>query len=272
MHRFPSLKVSTLLKRMDRNGIEKAVLLPIENPEEVDYYLTTESVLKICQRHPDRLIPFCNVDPRRGIPGEFDPLPIIKEYSDRGCKGFGELLAGLPIDDQRTKKLFQVCQQLKLPVVLHFDSYINMDRPLLPAFESVVREFPDVTFVAHAMSWWGEISRQVQYDVLYPLKGAAGYPEGPVVSGGRVEYFLEKYDNVYADLSAYSAYNALTRDRDFGCRFLEKYSHKLLFATDYLYPRQPLPIIKFIKEVPISKSAFDRITRKNAVRLLQLSD
>ena len=56
-----------LLKRLDELGISMAVILPIENPEELDYYVTTESVLRICRRYRDRLIPFCNVDPRRGI-------------------------------------------------------------------------------------------------------------------------------------------------------------------------------------------------------------
>ena len=36
------LKPSQLLKFMDRNGIEKAAVLPIENPEEPFYYVTTK--------------------------------------------------------------------------------------------------------------------------------------------------------------------------------------------------------------------------------------
>ena len=60
-----ALTPSYLLKLMDKHGIEKAALHPIESPEATDYYITTEEVLRVCKRHPDRFIPFCNVDPRR---------------------------------------------------------------------------------------------------------------------------------------------------------------------------------------------------------------
>ncbi len=52
VYKYPRLKVSTLLKRMDKNGIEKAVVLPIENPEETDFYVTTEEVLRAARRYP----------------------------------------------------------------------------------------------------------------------------------------------------------------------------------------------------------------------------
>lgn len=57
-----ALTPSYLLKLMDAHGIEKAALLPIESPEETDYYVTTEEVLRVCRRHPDRFIPFCFQD------------------------------------------------------------------------------------------------------------------------------------------------------------------------------------------------------------------
>ncbi|NOY59000.1 MAG: amidohydrolase family protein [Calditrichaeota bacterium] len=268
VHKYPPLKVSTLLKRMDRLGIEQAVVMPIENPEETEYYVTTDEVLRATRRHADRLIPFCNIDPRRNSPGNFDPRPIIEEYVARGCVGFGEVLTGLQMGDPRMKQIYAICEEMKLPVVLHFDSYINIDEPGLPRFEQLVDEFPKLNFIAHAMCWWGEISKRVDYSILYPETGYAGYPTGSVVPGGRVEYLLDKYPNVYADLSANSGYNALTRDIDFSYKFLEKFSHKLLFATDYLYPRQPLPIVDFIKNAEISSEAFKRITETNAKKLL----
>ena len=69
VHAKPALTAGRLLRMMDELGIDKAVVLPIENPEEVDYYVTTDEVLRKCKRHLDRLIPFCNVDPRRRYPG-----------------------------------------------------------------------------------------------------------------------------------------------------------------------------------------------------------
>ena len=66
-YQFRPFTAKKLLKRLDELGISMAVVLPIENPEELDYYVTTESVLRVCRRYRDRLIPFCNVDPRRAI-------------------------------------------------------------------------------------------------------------------------------------------------------------------------------------------------------------
>jgi len=90
-----ALTPSYLLNFMGENEIEKAALLPIENPEETYYYVTTEEVLKVCKEYPDRFIPFCNVDPRRGnADTSTDFYRIIKEYKEKGCKGFSDLSAG----------------------------------------------------------------------------------------------------------------------------------------------------------------------------------
>ncbi len=74
----------------------------------------------------------------------------------------------------------------------------------------------------------------------------------------------------YADLSAGSAYNALTRDPEFGRGFLERWADRLCFGTDYLKPGQHCPIIQFIREVDINRSARRRIMRDNARRVLRL--
>jgi len=66
MHGYAPLTTEKLLRFMDAQGIEKSVVLPLVAPEEEDYYYTTEQALADCARHPDRLIPFANMDPRRG--------------------------------------------------------------------------------------------------------------------------------------------------------------------------------------------------------------
>ena len=89
LHDRPYLKPQDLLAVMDLHGIAQACLMAVENPEELDFYFTTEQVLEACARYPDRLIPFCSVDPRHRYPESFDPRPIIQEYAGRGCRGFG---------------------------------------------------------------------------------------------------------------------------------------------------------------------------------------
>jgi len=256
------LTVETLVSTMDRCGIEKTVILPIENPEELDFYSTTEYVLSECGKFPERLIPFCNADPRRGMPG-WNPRPIIEGYKNRGCKGFGECLQGLPIDDPRSGKIYEACGELELPVVIDIRyEYINYDKPGLPGFEKVLSQHSNTVFIAHGPAWWSEISAEVDPKV--------GYPKGKVKPGGRADTLLGEYENLYADLSAGSGYNAITRDPEFGVEFLERHKEELLFATDYLHEGQELPMVDHIKKVNISRKAFRAITKENAKKLLHI--
>ncbi len=267
---YPPLSVQTLLRRMDRLGIEKAVVLPVENPEEVHYCVSTREVLRVCRRHPDRLIPFCVTDPRHGVRSDFDVREVLKRYVDQGCRGFGEYLAGLAVDDPRSLRVYEACQELGLPVLLHLDSYINWDRVGFPAFQRVLRMFPDVRFIAHGPGWWAQISADATDDVVYPAEGPSPYVRGPVVPGGPVEKLLASYPNLYADLSAQSAYNALSRDPKYAAQLLARFEDKILFGTDYLYPRQPLPIVRFLQRLPVAEAVRRKIFHDNAVKLLGL--
>jgi len=261
------LTVELLVSTMDKWGIEKSVILPLENPEEGEYYSTTEYVLSECGKYPDRLIPFCNVDPRRGMPG-WNPYSIIEEYKERGCKGFGECLYGLPIDDPRACKLYAACGALGLPVLHDIRySHIDYDKPGLPGLEKVLSQYPTTTFIAHGPAWWSEISAEVDPTV--------SYPKGKVKPGGRVDMLLDNYENLYADISAGSGYNALTRDLEFGIKFLERHNDKLLFGTDYIFAGQelndwPKDIVDYIKAVGISRKAFRNIIKENAIKLLRI--
>jgi len=261
----PWLTAGKLVRWMDRHGIEKAVVLSIENPEELHYYVPSTYILKSCRRYPDRLIPFCNVDPRIANSGpQTDFYSLIKDYVEQGAKGFGECLSGLAIDDPRHIAIYKACGRLGLPVTLHMDHLRGTDELGLPGLRRVLKQCPETVFFAHALHWWAEISGDVREE------DRGGYPKGPVTPGGTVEKILKKFPNIYGDLSAHSGYNALTRDPKFGRRFLERWQDRLLFGTDYLMPGQKCPIIQFIREVDISRTARRKITRGNARRILKL--
>ncbi len=261
----PHLTAGKLVRWMDRHGIERACVLAIENPEELHYYVPTTYVLRSCRRYPDRLTPFCNVDPRiENSSPSTDFQSIIGDYVEAGARGFGECLAGLPIDDPRHLALFKACGRLGLPVIVHIDHLRCTDRLGLPGLRRVLKECSRTVFIAHALHWWAEISADVREE------DRGSYPERPVVPGGAVEEIFKEFPNIHADLSARSGYNALTRSPEFGRKFLERWHERLLFATDYLMPGQKCPIIDYIRQVDISRKARRRITRDNALRLLRL--
>ena len=260
-----------LLKIMDKYGIEKAVILPLENPEEEHYYYTTEQALEDCRKYPDRFIPFVNIDPRRGTnDGNFDFFPLIEEYVKRGCKGFGEILANLPTNDKRLKNIYKACGTLGIPVLpdlRSWDSKTGVIEPIgMPNLEEVLQEFPQTKFIGHGPTFWREITSEA------PKEIGIAYPKGKVKGPGRVDFLLEKYPNLYADLSAVSGHNALARDLDYAKIFLEKHYKKLLFGTDYFVDQEVPVIIELLKNIDLPALIKECIFRKNAIEILNLEN
>lgn len=258
-HSEPGMMPSTMLRWMDRHGIEKAVVMAVEVPEELDYFVTSRDLLRMTKRHRDRLLPLCATDPRHRYPGRSDPFPILKSHLEEGCVGFGENLCGLPVDDPMQQRVYEACDRLNLPIVMHIDSWINRDKPGLPGFERMIAMYRNVKWVGHAQYFWREISAS------YPR--GVSYPKGPVKPGGRIDALFRKYPNLYADLSAGSGFNAITRDPEFGQAFLKRWKHRLMFATDKLRTKQDVDIIEHIRTVDIGEDARSRIMRGNAEKV-----
>src|SRR5262245_52518986 len=112
------LTADELVRMMDAHGIERACVLPLVSPESTPYLQPTESALAAHKAHPDRLIPFCCIDPRctTGRPERFGHVEglkgfkdILKRYQDAGCKGLGEHKVGLPFDHKLMMTLYEAC-------------------------------------------------------------------------------------------------------------------------------------------------------------------
>jgi len=263
-----------LLKAVDALGIERFVILPIGVSPETPYaYFGTEDVLEAYNRHPDRIIPFCSLDPRNGYNSpNTDFSWILRKYKELGCKGLGELTANLYFDDPRCENLFNHCGMVGLPVLFHLAERIGgtyglVDDAGLPRLERCLRECPNTIFIGHGPAFWSEIS----LDVDDATRG--GYPKGQIIPG-RLQQLLREYPNLYGDLSADSGFNAITRDPDYGYKFLEEFQDKLLFGTDLCSVGQVVPIVGYfrqgLEEGKISKATYDMITEQNAIRILCL--
>lgn len=269
MYGCPPLTVDDLLRFMDKHNIEISVVLPLVHPEEEDYYYTTEQAIADCAKHPDRLIPFANMDPRRGSnDGKYNFYRVLKEYADQGCRGFGEFLCNLPTNDPRMKGIYEACGELGWPMI--FDFRLNttgvIDPVGMPYLEECLREFPKAIFVGHGPGWWAEMSA----DVLD--KNLTDYPPCPVLKPGRVAELLEKYPNMYADLSAYSCHRALARDLTYARQFLIKFSDKLMFGTDRFvngYMEDPVTI-PLIRNLDLPSEVQYAIFRGTAEKLLKI--
>jgi predicted TIM-barrel fold metal-dependent hydrolase len=276
--RSDTLSAEQLVRKMDAWGIAQACVLPLNDCAE-GWYLraTTEDILAACARHPGRLVPFCLVDPRFGDNSPTtDFRDLLAEYCERGCRGLGELLPNLYFDDPRTLNLCGQAGEAGLPVLFDLmdrigGTYGLVDDPGLPRLERALRELPHTTFIGHGPAFWAEISAHV------PEGQRGAYPKGPVAPGGAVPRLLERYPNLWADLSAGSGHNALARDPAFGRDFLRRFHPKLLFGTDVLRHDQAegdVPILGLVRQLhregALADDAYRRIVHDNAAALLSL--
>jgi predicted TIM-barrel fold metal-dependent hydrolase len=251
---------------MDAHHVAKAVVLPLVSPESSSYLNLTEQALDAATKHPTRLIPFCCIDPRtsyaHGKPGL---RSMVKEYADRGAKGFGEHKAGLPIDHPKMIDLYEVCDDLKLPILFHMDQIRGTDVPGLPGLEKVLRHLPNAQFIGHGPGFWASISGGLGRE------GLGSYPKGKIQPGGALDRLFDRYPNLWGDLSAGSGANALGRDLVFGKAFLERRADRLLFGTDYLKEGQDVPQFELLERFQLSPDLLAKIERDNAAKLLGLN-
>ncbi|MDE0022443.1 MAG: amidohydrolase family protein [Candidatus Poribacteria bacterium] len=259
---YPPMTVDIMLRWMDANEIEAAVPLPLESPESSSYYILTRDMLALCKQHPDRFIPFCVVDPRVAVSdGKRSVRNIVKQYAEEGAKGFGELKAGLPFNDPKMQALYAACDEFRLPLLFHCDHIRCTDDPQLTGLEAMLAAYPNVQFIGHAQGFWAAVSGDARQEEM------SGYPKRPVAPGGAVDRLMDAYGNLYADLSAGSGHNAITRDWAFGEAFLERRHTRLLFGTDFLRPNQPIPQFEMFAKANLSEKARRAIAYENASRL-----
>ncbi len=224
-----------------------------------------EDLIAARDRYPTRfLLGFC-------------PHPLIGDASLRlkaaaaihRVQVCGEWKFRIPFDDPRCINLFRTAGELGLPVVLHLDipfiadgqggsKYVqawyggtveNLERALIAC--------PHTTFIGHAPGFWREISRDADQRPEF-------YPEGCVTAPGKVHRLLEKYDHLYADLSAGSGLKALSRDPEHAREFLRTFSEKLLFARDYYGS----DLQEFLDSLQLDAQTQARIFHQNAEKLV----
>ena len=271
------IDVTCLIEKMDHWGIDITCVLALsEHPEGAYLECNTEDVIGQCARHPDRLIPFCLIDPRYGNYPDTDFDSLLAEYKMRGCKGVGEFLPKIDFDDWRCLRLYHAAGRLGLPVLFDMQDgeygYGLRDDYGLPKLEHALQACPETVFIGHGPTFWAEISQDV------PAETRVGYPKGPIVPGGAVPRLMRQYANLWADTSATSGYNALSRDPAFGLEFMDEFQNKLIFGTDSCL-RTDTEIIYHVvgffnmlrAEKKLSEAALEKIEWKNCVGLLGLT-
>ncbi len=253
------ISADQLVDTMNRNGIDRSVVLPIESPEVCTCLCMTETVIAAAYTYPERLVPLVHVDPRMPRADQ-----VIRHFARNYdlVRGFGELVDGLSIDDERRQLIYATCQELGFPVIFYGSSYSSFDDVGLPRLEAMLQKYPELIIIGHGPRWWNAISADDD--------GSCGYPTTPVVEGGAADRLLQEYPNMYADISAGSGFNAMTRDPAFTQGFLERNWEKIMFATDYLRVGQELGQVRWMRETPMRDDQRAAIAEGNAKRVFKL--
>lgn len=284
--------VENLITRLDEEGIDKAVVLPWPAcPEAVKLVglfspqaHIVSQVRAACSR-PDRLIPFGNADPRwGGNSSHTDFSWMLEKFVEMGCVGMGEVSANIYFDDPRVVNLFHQCGRWNLPVTIESTGpgegkYEFIDEVGSPHLERLLQKVPGTVIVGHGPGFWAEIASGLTN------KEKAGYPTGPIVKEGSLSRLFRTYHNLYADLSARSGFNAITRDKAYGISFLNEFQDRLMFGTDVIfadregqaphleYLQGQAPHLKYLQrlltERQISQGVFEKIAYKNALSIMK---
>lgn len=264
-----------IIQWMEMNSVSQTILLSaVEHPKSYfagrgESNIEHDQLLDKFKETNGRLLPFCTVH-QDAFDTSREIAAVLKHFKKKGAIGFGELKPRdkdwnpgyTPLDDPALKRIYAACAEVDFPVLLHIDDRHAVDTPGLPALERVLKEFPEVKFIGHANGWWNSLSGDV--------REFKGYPEGKITPGGAAVRLLEEYPNMYADLSANSGLNAITRDPDFGIPFLKKYADKLLFGTDALGGAGRESHFEFYNELDLPQDAKRKIFRDNTRNLLKI--
>lgn len=277
---YHGYSVEKVLKNMDENKIDITCLLSWEAPSD-EYIPIAKSAFSPFSETPvpfDRCVEYKKAAPERFLlgfcpdPRKPDSIARLKSathlYNISIC---GELKLRMMYDNPDAIKLYRVCGELGLPVLMHFDYEYDSGCPYpwpnwwygggIDVLERVLTLCPETNFLGHAPGFWAHISDDEQYKEI-------ACPTGKVIPGGKIEKLLGKYPNLYCDISADSGFMALDRDHNFTERFLTDYQDRILFARDAFNSIH----YKLIEGLNISDNVKKKIYESNARKILRGGD
>ena len=258
-----------MIDHMKELGIEKAVLM--SSGEKKIPFGKNSICRKIVQKYPEHFAWMCMVDEKE----EATVYDRLAEDKSQGAIGVGELTINKRLDHPFLQTVFAAAEKLELPVTIHMSpeegfSYGVVDEPRLPLLEEVLKKYPNLKVLGHSQTFWIEMSG----DAPDSKEERNSWGKGPVIPGGRVPELFAKYPNLYGDLSANSAGQAIMRDPEFGLHFLETYKDRLFFATDMVNSDMVFPLGAWLDEQVqagrLSDEAYAMICGGNARRVFGL--
>jgi len=175
-------------------------------------------------KRPGVFVRSVSLDPASADAGE-----ALRKAIRGGAVSIGELKYHLALDSPEMRRVYDVAAEMRVPVMMHIQNFPHFAGELpyntgYDHFDKVLAAHPKTNFIGHGDLFWANISADVPTD--------RGYPNGPIKAGGLTDRWLSDFPNLYADMSANSGNNALSRDPDFSRGFIARHQTKLIFGSD----------------------------------------
>ena len=131
-----------LLELMDRNGVEKTVICPLEQYIAVYNEEGNAYIARLVEKHPDRFIGFASVNPWYLEKGE----RLLRRAFDSGLRGLKlhPKLQGFMLCADVVKPLLRIAEEYRAPVYFHTGTMVLAEPFQL---RELALAFPGVNFI-----------------------------------------------------------------------------------------------------------------------------
>jgi predicted TIM-barrel fold metal-dependent hydrolase len=204
------------LAHMEGSGVTRAVLLTRVQ--------AIEQAMALAEKHRGRFVWFVSADVTKP-----ESAGLLTKAVNAGALGLGEIKNQVQCDGPEMKRMYALAAELNVPIQIHFGDVPQSSGNAVfnggfKRFDGMLKAFPKTRFIAHADTFWANVSADYAYDTAYPT--------GRIKAGGISDQWLSEYPNLYGDMSANSCNNALNRDPEFMAGFLARHRDKLMFGCD----------------------------------------
>jgi uncharacterized protein len=198
------------------SGVTKAILLT-----RVDAAAKSKA---LAEKYPGKFVWFVSADVAQP-----ESATLLTQAVRNGALGLGEIKNQVACDGPEMKRMYALAADLNVPILVHFGDVPQASGNAVfnggfKRFDAMLKAYPKTKFIAHADTFWANVSADYAYDTAYPA--------GPIKAGGISDKWLSEYPNLWADMSANSCNNFLNRDPDFTAGFLARHQDKLMFGCD----------------------------------------
>ena len=157
---------------MDRLGIEKAVVMPLNDPWLMSMEFTIDAVHKnlyeMKQRYPGKFYAFADIDTRNTPVESVNAIcKAIQEYGLDGIK-IHPNNTGVDLDSEYSQPIFAFAQEHRIPVAIHSYPNSESDRSAAYRIINVLKKYPELTVVVSHMSayqWEQLLSTRAYVDI-----------------------------------------------------------------------------------------------------------